>query len=182
MRFFFCVILTCVLFACSDLHQSEQLIRVDHLQKNVDSLLIVLNQVNDSKLKNDIEQNDFLLKELTTLAIMDTISETEARLIDTFTNLSNQLSNLKEQLKFINTTLSEQLNASMALENDIKNGFGKRDKYNQNISFEENKLNRMESQLNDIKTKKVKTIIKIAVLNTKIRDLQMRLQLKHKQI
>lgn len=182
MRFFVCIILTCVLFACSDLHQSEQLSRVDYLQKNVDSLIIVLNQVNDSKLKNDIEQNNLLLKDLTTLASMDTISEAEARLIDTFRNLSNQLSTLKEKMKFINANLSEQLHSSMALKEDIKNGFGKRDKYNQNISFEENKFNRMEILLNDIKAKKVKTVIKIAVLNTKIQDLQMCLQLKHKQI
>jgi hypothetical protein len=181
MRFFVCVILTCLLFACSDLHLSEQLSRVDHLQKNVDSLIIVLNQVNDSKLKNDIEQNDFLLKELTTLAAMDTIAEAEARLIDTLANLSNQLSTLKEQLKFIKANLSEQLKTNLALEDDIKNGFGKRDKYDQNLSFEENKLKRLESQLNDIKTKKVKTIIKIAVLNSKIWDLKVRLQLKHKQ-
>jgi hypothetical protein len=181
MRLFISLCLVGFFVACADLQQSDQLNRISRLQKKADSLIIVLNQVNDSKLTTDIEQNELLLNEITNLAALDTISEEEARLIDVFVKLSNQLSVLKEKMKFINRSLNEQINAILALENDIKNGFGKRDKYNQNLSFEENKLKKMERLLNDVKTKKVKTVIKTAILNTKIRNIQSILQLNHKQ-
>ena len=177
MRTFIGVFLLSLLFACADLEQSEQLNRINQLDKKVDSLLIVLHQVNDPQLANEIKRNSSLLSDFTLLAISDTIMEADARLIDKYANHIKQLSSLKVQLENIYVFLDEQNEAIQKLKKDISNGYGRRDTYNNNISFEQKKSKLIEGKLNKMKTKKIKILINIAFFNLKTRELTQKLQL-----
>jgi hypothetical protein len=177
MRTFIGLFLLSLLFACADLEQSEQLNRINQLGKKVDSLLIVLNQVNDPQLADEIKLNTSLLSDFTLLAISDTIMEADARLIDNYANYIKLLSSLKVQLEKIYVFLDEQNEAIQKLKKDIGNGYGRRDTYNNNISFEQKKSKLIEGKLNEMKTKKIKTLLNIAFLNLKTRELIQKLQL-----
>ena len=99
MRIFVCVFLSCLLFACADLEKSDQLKRVNNLLENVDSLLIVLNQINEPQLSREIEENNKLLSDLTMRASDDTLVETEARLVGKYANYISKLSSLKIRME-----------------------------------------------------------------------------------
>ncbi len=180
MRFFVSILLACVLFACADLKKTDQLNRVNNLYDNVDSLLIVSNQINDAQLMEEIEESKTLIWDLTILAKDDTIIETDARLIDKHSNYVSKLSYLKIRIEKLKNTLEEQKSAIRNLTKDIKNGSGKRDLYDENLEFEQKKVYLIEKELNSIKTKKLTILDKIAILKTKSRELIKKLESKQK--
>jgi hypothetical protein len=181
MRIIASLFLMVIFISCADLHQSEQNSRINKLNNQVDSLLIVLNQINDPKLSLEIKQNQSLLSDLTELYVSDTLLETEAKLIDNYATILGRLSSIKKQMESIELTLKEQGVALIKLEKDIINGFGKRNEYDKNLFFEQKKFKKIEIQINRIKAKKQKTLVNIAFLNLKIRVLQQKKQLKHRQ-
>lgn len=171
MRIFVCVFLSCLLFACADMEKSDQLNRVNNLLKNVDSLLIVLNQINEPQLSREIDENNKLLLDLTMRASDDTLVETEARLVDKYANYISKLSSLKIRMEKLKSALDEQKSTIGNLEKDIENVAGKRDLYDENLNFEEKKINLIEKEINSIKTKKIDFLDKIANFKIKSREL-----------
>ena len=171
MRIFVCVFLCCLLFACADLEKSDQLKRVNILLENVDSLLIVLNQINELQFSREIEENNKLLSDLTMRAADDTIVESEAMFIDNYANYISKLSSLKIRMEKLKSALDEQKGTIGNLEKDIENVAGKRDLYDENLNFEEKKFNLIEKEINSIKTKKIDFLDKIANFKIKSREL-----------
>jgi chromosome segregation ATPase len=171
MRIFVCVFLSCLLFACADIEKSDQLKRVNILLENVDSLLIVLNQINEPQLSREIEENNKLLSDLTMRASDDTLVEKEARLVDKYANCISKLSSLKIRMENLKSALDEQKSTIGNLEKDIENVAGKRDLYDENLNFEEKKFNLIEKEINSIKTKKIDFLDKIANFKIKSREL-----------
>ncbi len=178
MRIFVCVFLCCLLFSCADIEKSNQLKRVNNLLENVDSLLIVLNQINDSQLSGEIEENNKLLSDLTMRAYDDTLEETEARLVDKYANCISKLSSLKNRMENLKSALDVQKSTVGNLEKDIENVAGKRDLYDENLNFEEKKFNLIEKEINSIKTKKIAFLDKIANFKIKTRELIQKLESK----
>ncbi|MFM7683069.1 MAG: hypothetical protein ACKO7P_10025 [Bacteroidota bacterium] len=178
MRLFVFVLFSCLLFACTDFEKSKQLKQVNSLHKNLDSLLIVLSQINDSQLTEEIEKNRGLISDLTMSAANDTLIETEARMLDNYANFVSRLSLLKSSLEKLKKTLEEQKGSVANLKNDIENGWGKRHLYNDQLKFEKRKRNIIERELNIIKIKKTKIINKTATFNLKTRELIQKLKSK----
>ena len=178
MRIFVCMFLCCLLFACADLEKSDQLKRVNNLLENVDSLLIVLNEINDSQLSVEIEENNKMLSDLTMRASDDTLVETEARLVGKYANYISKLSSLKIRMENLKSALDEQKSTIGTSEKDIENVAGKRDLYDENLNFEGKKFNLIEKEINSIKTKKIDFLDKIANFKIKIRELKQKLELK----
>jgi hypothetical protein len=179
MRIFGAFFLLFFIFACADLEKSDQIIQINQLIKKVDSLSIVLSQVNDSQFEKEIAQNQFLLSEFTSVASQDTISEVNARLIDKYSSYVKNLCSIQHQLKIFDQLLSDQGSIIVELKDDIKNGFGKRNSYNNSILFEEKKVKTIEKNLNSLKEKKVKTTIKLAILNPSLQEIIRFLKLKN---
>jgi len=178
MRIFVCVFLCCLLFACADLEKSDQLKRVNNLLENVDSLLIVLNEINDSQLSVEIEENNKMLSDLTMRAADDTIVESEAKFMDNYANYISKISSLKIRMENLKRALDEQKITIGNLEKDIENVAGKRDLYDENLNFEEKKFKLIEKEINSIKTKKAAFLYKIANFKIKIRQLIQKLESK----
>ena len=178
MRLFVLVIFSTLFFACTDFEQSKQLKQVNGLRKNLDSLLIVLSQINDPQLREEIEKNRGLISELTTSATNDTLTETEAKMLDNYANFVSKLSFLKTRLEKLNNTLEEQKSIVTHLKNDIENGSGKRHLYNDQIKFEQRKQTIIENKINSIKAKKTKIIDKTAAFKLKTRELIQKLESK----
>jgi hypothetical protein len=179
MRICIGVFLLGLLFSCADLEQKQQLTNVNQLNKKVDSLLIVLNQVNDPKLKEEITQSQTTLSEFMLLAANDTIQETDARIINNYATGIELMANSKKKLSDIKVSLSEQRLSIQNLKSDIENGFGKRNEYDKNISFEQKKAKRIEKEMRALKFKISKTQVKTAILKLKTREIINNIQLKH---
>jgi hypothetical protein len=171
MRLFVFVFISTLFFACTDFEKSNQLKQLNSLNKNLDSLLIVLSQLNDSQLTKNIEKNRDLLSGLTMSAANDTLTETDAKMLDSYANFISRLSFLKTRLEKLKNTLEEQKCTVTHLKNDIENGSGKRHLYNDQLKFEQRKHNIIENELNSIKTKKTDIIHKTASFNLKTREL-----------
>ena len=89
MRILASLFLMIIFISCADLHQSDQNSQINQLNNQVDSLLIVLNQINDPKLSLEIKQKLSLLSDLTALSVTDTLLETEAKLIDNYRTINS---------------------------------------------------------------------------------------------
>lgn len=178
MRIFVCLILTCLLFACADLEKSSQLKRVNSLIEHADSLMIVLNQINDSQLSRVVGENNKLLSRLKWCASNDTLLEREARFIDKYANWISTLSFLKIRMEKLKSSLHEQKSTIYNLQKDIEKVAGKRDLYDENLSFEEKKINRIEKEINSIRIKKIDFLNKIATFKIKTRELIRKLESK----
>lgn len=178
MRLFVFVFFSTLFFACTDFEKSNQLKQVNGLHKNLDSLLIVLSQINDSQLTKEIEKNRDLISELTMSAANDTLTETEAKMLDSYANFVSKLSFLKTRMEKLKNTLEEQKFTVTHLKNDIENGSGKRHLYNDQIKFEQKKHTIIENEINSIKTKKSKIMDKTATFKLKTRELIQKLESK----
>ncbi|MBM3185554.1 MAG: hypothetical protein FJZ67_04580 [Bacteroidetes bacterium] len=178
MRLFVLVIFSTLFFACTDFEQSKQLKQVNSLHKNLDSLSIVLSQINDSQLTEEIEKNRDLISDLTMSATNDTLTETEAKMLDNYANFASKLSFLKTRMEELKNTLEEQKSIVNHLKNDIENGSGKRHLYNDQIKFEQRKQTIIENEINSIKTKKTKIMDKTATFKLKTRELTQKLESK----
>lgn len=172
------VILLFLLFACADLEKSKQLNKINSLKEKIDSLLIVLNQVNNPDFTEEIRKNKVLLSELKTFASKDTLMETEARLVYKYSNYIERLSALKTNWGDFNLVLQKQKKDVKILGQDIENGFGKRNMYNKNLKFEYNKSKDIENKLNVTKDKKSTILANVLTTKTKINALIQKLQSK----
>lgn len=178
MRFLISLSLSFLLFTCADLEKSKQLSQQNSLVKKNDSLFIVLNQIDDQQLKYEIKEKNNLISTLKMFASSDTLFESEARLVHQYLNNIELLDSVKSNLKKLKISLEKQKMDLKNLGADIMNGFGKRNMYNQNLSFEQEKSKIIEDEINLIRTKKINLLTDIADFKLKTRELNQKLKLK----
>ena len=161
--------------ACSDLDRDEQLIKVDTLRIQVDSLQVALqeHQIDTlAQLRNYVMSLETRIRNNYTA---DTIDVSLGQKMEKFRQLKKffmaerESEGEKENEGLNHQTLGSaymavqrgiisEKSALNRLKSDISNGFGKRDKYNEYISFEAEKVNQLSVLLKDYKTHKEKII------------------------
>ena len=126
--------------ACTDVHRTERLDKLDELSvkleeeasKPFDELALSIDSA--------LEQSNKLFESFMSNYSEDTIALNLALQIDEFKKLTNELSVEKEELKFIQMEVSSRIGNVESLRKDIKNDAGNRSKYDDNIMFEINQV------------------------------------------
>lgn len=169
------ILILCLAAACSDIDREEQLKKVDSLRVQVDSLQVALqeHQIDTlAQLRNYVMSLETRIRNNYTA---DTIDVSLGEKMEKFRQLKKffmaerESEGEKENEGLNHQTLGSaymavqrgiisEKTALSRLKSDIANGFGKRDKYNEYISFEAEKVNQLSVLLKDYKTHKEKII------------------------
>lgn len=128
-----------------DLKTSQQLETIEAMNQTIDSLETVFNEnkldsvakisLNAYGVENRIKKN----------YVSDTINLELGRKMDAFKVMRRNLKPLGKSLTIVPTSIEEERQKLKELKTDIENGDGKREKYAEYISFEQDKVNQLKT-------------------------------------
>ncbi len=143
-----------LLTACSDIEKEQQLKRVQQELKKLDQLSKKLEdprlqeistfKVNTIQTELKIKQNLYL----------DTINLELAQQLDAFKVMRRSIKPLMKQFQKINVGIREEKTALKLLSQDIDQGRGERQRYNEFIQFEHNKVQQLAALTTDFERAK----------------------------
>lgn len=145
-------ILSFVMLSCSDLKKGRQLEHVIELSNSLDSVNLEWNK-SDTILINDLFFD--CSKTIDTIEFLynnQKISLELAKKIDLYKHAKSDAQELKTIQNFYPTILKEKKQSLSLLKKDINKGSGRREKYDEYISFEQKELTTIKQQLEDYKS------------------------------
>lgn len=134
--------------SCQDKKRTQQINELEKLTGTLDSL----NEIAESNrvdtlplLINHIKENTFRFSQL---YVADSIDYEKARLMKDYKEIRKAMSKNSGNLAKVRQSIPEIKEKANDLKTDIKNGAGEREKYDEYIGFEKNKLFQVEEILN----------------------------------
>jgi hypothetical protein len=100
--------------------------------------------------------------------------------MESYKLIQKSLKNLDGDYEKIRTALEEEKLSLNKLNSDVRKGFGKREKYDEYISFEKNKIKKIKSLMKEYKSKKEEFTISFDSLHPLLNDYSIRLEEKFK--
>ncbi|MFK7783523.1 MAG: hypothetical protein AB8B56_00330 [Crocinitomicaceae bacterium] len=138
-------IIVLFLSSCMDLKTSEQLETIESMNQTIDSLETVFNEnkldsiakisLGAYGIENRIKNN----------YVSDTINIELGKKMDAFKVMRRNLKPLGKSLSIIPESIEEERAKLKELQADIENGNGKREKYDEYISFEQGKVDQLKT-------------------------------------
>lgn len=154
MRLFFFFTLIVLLGSCADLQKKEQLAKINGMNQRVDSLETELRKhtidtITELKLSTStvelrIKNNLFL----------DKVDLVLGRKMDAYKRMRRALNPLGAASKKVKDGINEERIALKNLYSDIENGYGERNKYEEYLAFESDKISKLTILINDYKQQK----------------------------
>ena len=95
-----------------------------------------------------------MIKRIKSYYYTDTIDHQFAKKMESYKLIQKSLKNLDGDYEKIRTALEEEKLSLNKLNSDVREGFGKREKYDEYISFEKNKIKKIKSLMKEYKSKK----------------------------
>jgi len=186
-----------ILTACADLDREEQLKKVDHLHKQIDSLEVALQEHRIDTLANIQNTLISLENRIRNNYTADTIDVSLVQKMQKFRKLkqffmpNNEEEEERETEGLNHQTLESaylivkrgiisEKSMLQKLKSDISNGFGKRDKYNEYIAFESEKVKQLRALLEDYKLHKDKILADFKVVQTDLNSYATTLEKENK--
>ncbi len=131
--------------SCADINKSGQLERIDALNATLDSIETIYNENKIDtisvisnrawQVENRIKQN----------YVSDTINMELGKKMDAFKLMRKQLTPMSKSGTTVFNGIAEEREKLKELYNDIENGNGKRDKYDEYIAFESGKVEQIRA-------------------------------------
>lgn len=171
----------CIMFACTDMNKSNQLKSIENMHKSLDSISTVLktNEI-DTIAALQIAANGVELR-IKTYYKADTIDMAFGKKMDAYKVMRRTFSPLGRMYNTIKKGAEEQKLTLNNLKADIENGDGERDKYDEYISFEENKVNQLRVLLKDYVDQKTKTMKTFHELHDELNAYSLKLVEEHRK-
>jgi hypothetical protein len=154
MRLLFIVALIGLFTSCADLQKKEQLAKIEVMNQTLDSLekeLIVQKidtlpelKLSTSTLELRIKQNLF----------MEKVDIELGKKMDAYKRMRRAFGPVGSAHGKVNKSVLELRESLKNLSSDIENGYGERDKYDEYITFEKDKITKITVLLNDYKEQK----------------------------
>jgi hypothetical protein len=180
MRFILLFLLALMISSCSDIEKDEQLKKIGVLNTTIDSLKSTLV---DNKIENVAKKKlafYTVIKRIKSYYYTDTIDHQFAKKMESYKLIQKSLKNLDGDYEKIRTALEEEKLSLNKLNSDVRKGFGKREKYDEYISFEKNKIKKIKSLMKEYKSKKEEFTISFDSLHPLLNDYSIRLEEKFK--
>lgn len=169
------IIVVFLTYSCSDIKKNERLESIEKMEKSLDSL--------DNKMKS--EQIDSLADmQLAAQGVelriknnykLDTINLEFGKKMDSYKRMRRAIPKLKGNWEKVKKGIKEMRNSLMNLKSDIENNSGKREKYDEYIKFEQNKLNQISLLLKECVDGKKKIIDTYSKLHIELNQFSLEL-------
>jgi hypothetical protein len=147
-----------LIFSCSDLKKDEQIKRISKLEQ---ATVLIENE----RLKNEIDtltalkiSTNAVEIRIKNYLVLDTINLVLGKKMDAYKIMRRNLKPLGKQNSQLKQAIREEQKTLKALKSDIENGSGSRDKYESYILFEKNKINQLQTLLDEYLRLKQETL------------------------
>jgi chromosome segregation ATPase len=176
MKYFVISILLIFLaYSCSDIKKNERLERIGNMEKSLDSLD---NKMNSEQIDSLADMQ--LAAQGVELRIknnykLDTINLEFGKKMDAYKRMRRAIPKLKGNWEKVKKGIKEMRNSLINLKSDIENNSGKREKYDEYIKFEQNKLNQISLLLKECVDGKQKIIDTYSKLHIELNQFSMEL-------
>lgn len=151
-NFVFILFLGCFLGSCSDVDTEKQLANIKNLSSELDSLKMVLQNSTPDTLSNMRMNMMELELNIKQKMVLDTVNLDFASKMDAYKKGSKSIKKINRQFVQLKKTIVEERQTLANLASDVKNGYGKRNKYNDYISTEAQKIKTISKLLIEYKT------------------------------
>lgn len=111
--------------------------------------------------------------------VLDTINLVLGKKMDAYKIMRRSLKPLGKQNSQLKQAIREEQKTLKALKSDIENGSGSRDKYESYILFEKNKVNQLQTLLDEYLRLKEETMATYRALHPELNQLSLDLVRKH---
>lgn len=136
-----------LLYSCADIKRPDQLDQIEELSSKVSEMLDDYNDL-DTILIQEMYSSSLELGLLLESFIGDTLPYDVGIGIDQIHNMGNQSEIVMIELNELREMLELESESINALKSDVKNGYGRRDKYDESIEFEMAKIDTLSIRFN----------------------------------
>ncbi|MCH2223936.1 MAG: hypothetical protein MK066_04135 [Crocinitomicaceae bacterium] len=143
------IIALLVFTSCADLEKSAQLERISALETSLDSIQTTFNEFKIDSISSMSLQAYAVENRIKTYYVCDTINMALGRKMDAYKVMRKKFTPMGKGGTAITKGIEEERIKLTSLATDIKNGSGKRNKYNEYIDFEKEKVSQIRSLLNE---------------------------------
>lgn len=171
--------LSMFIVSCSDLKKDEQLKRISKLENGL--ALIEKNRLNneiDTLTALKIATNAVEIR-IKNYLVLDTIDLVLGKKMDAYKIMRRSLKPLGKQNIQLKQAIREEQKSLKDLKTDIENGSGSRDKYESYILFEKNKINQLQTLLDEYLMKKQEMLETYRKLHPELNQLSLDLVRKY---
>ncbi|MBI1837216.1 MAG: hypothetical protein HYR91_08135 [Flavobacteriia bacterium] len=142
-KYFVCALLF-GFYACSDFHKSEQLADIEKMSKALDSAAIVLSEHPIEKM-NEIKAIYLEIEDEIRMnhSVKDTISLEFGKKMDALKMVRLTFEPLEKAYENLSIGLKNEKKRNLDLKTDIENSNGERENYQQNVDFENKKVEKL---------------------------------------
>jgi hypothetical protein len=165
--------------SCMDLETSARLERIAAMERTIDSVEVVFAEhkvdsmavmsINAYSVENRIKRN----------YTADTIDMEFGRKMDAFKVMRRNFKPMGKATSAIPTSIEEVREKLSQLKADIENGDGKREKYDEYLTFEETKVGQLRTLLNEFVETKIATLKTYNELYAELNEFSMSLLKKN---
>lgn len=145
----FLVLMAVIFSACADLRKDQLFQKIEALNQKLEKLEGELKdtRLNDvATIKNNTMQTELRIKQNLHL---DTVNMELAKKLDAYKLMRKSIKPVMQQLVKIRQGISEEKEVLQQLKNDIQDGRGKRDRYEEYIKFEAQKVAQLDALTKD---------------------------------
>jgi hypothetical protein len=175
----FLLSLSMFIVSCSDLKKDEQLKRISKLENGL--ALIEKDRLNneiDTLTALKIATNAVEIR-IKNYLVLDTIDLVLGKKMDAYKIMRRSLKPLGKQNIQLKQAIREEQKSLKDLKTDIENGSGSRDKYESYILFEKNKINQLQTLLDEYLIKKQEMLETYRKLHPELNQLSLDLVRKY---
>ncbi len=181
MHYPFIFLILLLFSSCSDIEKDGQIKKIDLLKITV------------SDLEKDLSENQIqafsekkiaiysVIKRIKTYYYLDTVDVPFAKKMEAYKVMGKSLKSLGAEYEKIRVSLNEEKVSLKKLQTDIQKGFGHREKYNENIIFEKNKIEQIKQFLKDYKSNCNRFNAAYDTLHAPLNEFSLRLEEKYKK-
>jgi tRNA U34 5-carboxymethylaminomethyl modifying enzyme MnmG/GidA len=154
--------------ACSDLRQKEQLRVIDRLLTALDSLQkVTSDQFPDSinRMRMNMMHTETSLKNK---LVLDTIDKSYAHDMDSYKKARKSIGKLNTYYVDLKAAMHKERHQLKTLRKDVRNGWGKRDRYDKYIQMEQENINVLSKRSSELLQKAVNIMDTYRLLHPKM--------------
>jgi len=181
MKYIPFIIALFILWSCSDLGRSKQLMAIDNMNKSLDSIQSVLKE-------NEIDTLAALRVATNSVEIRiknyydaDTIDMAFGKKMDAYKVMRRQLGSLSKNYSVIKNGVTDERVTLKNLKSDIDKGYGDRNKYDEYVMHEESKVQQLRVLLKAYVEDKNKTMAEFHRLHDELYAFSISLLEKNKK-
>lgn len=182
MKYPFVLLVLIGLFSCTDLKKGEQILAIEEMNKSLDSIQTILCENTYSSISTFAENANTTDVRIKMNYESDTLELNFAKKLDSFNKMRKSFNILSLVFLQLSNEIESEKITLEKLKLDIEKGNGERDKYATYITYEKNKVIKINNSLLDFISLKKKTLKTFNEIQDEINTFSLSLLNKKKRV